>query len=111
MKTLDTPHTITGRRHPQTSFQAAARVLGRTGTARRRVLEALIDAEHTDEELQQLLRMPANTQRPRRVELVEDGYVRATLVSRPTASGTLSIVWTATENGRLAVLDACRRGW
>lgn len=94
-------HTITGRGYPETSFAAAARFLGRSGTARRKVLLALILADSTDEELQSCLKMSANTERPRRVELVDAGYVASTSERRPTASGTRSIVWTATEFGRV----------
>ena len=86
-----------------TSRDAAARHLPRSGTARHRVLDALGRARGagaTDEELQRHLAMPANTQRPRRVELVEAGYVRASGVIRQTAGGDRAIVWTITDAGR-----------
>lgn len=106
---LDEPGTLTGAAHPQTSHEAAARTLGRSGSARRRVMQALAQADRTDEELQAWLGMAANTQRPRRVELVELGYVAATGARRRTATGSDSIVWAATDAGReaLAADGAC----
>lgn len=103
MTTLDAPHTITGNDHPDTSFTAAARVLGKTGSGRRRVLAALMSGDLTDEQMQSLLRMSPNTQRPRRVELVDHGYVQATGERRQSISGARSIVWTATDAGRAAL--------
>lgn len=50
----------------------------------------------TDEEMQNSLRMPANTQRPRRRELVQHGRVRDSGKRRNTASGTPAIVWVLT---------------
>jgi hypothetical protein len=105
---MDTNSTLTGREHPGTSFAAAERILGRTGSARRRVLEALALLARTDEELQTDLRMPANTQRPRRVELAAAGYIRDSQQRRATASGAKSIVWEATEAG-LDMLAVTRR--
>ena len=86
-----------------TSRDAAARHLPRSGTARHRVLDALGRARGagaTDEELVAHLAMNANTQRPRRVELVEAGYVRASGVIRQTTGGDRAIVWTITDSGR-----------
>jgi hypothetical protein len=100
---IDHDNTLTGRRHPQTSVLAAARAMGRTGSGRRRVIEALAEADRTDEELQHDLRMAANTERPRRVELTAWGFVEATGLRRPGVSGAQSIVWTVTEFGRLAL--------
>lgn len=58
----------------RTSQEAALAV--RTGTARARVLIALRRrGPLTDRELQDVLRMPASTERPRRGELVRAGYV------------------------------------
>lgn len=51
----------------------------------------------TDEEIQDALRMPASTQRPRRVELVQDGWVRDSNKKRPTRSGRAAVVWVITE--------------
>jgi hypothetical protein len=48
----------------------------------------------TDEEIQLALGMHANTQRPRRVELVERGIVVDSGRTRPTRSGRRAVVWT-----------------
>lgn len=101
--TVIEPGTLTGRSHPETSHEAAARALGRSGGARRRVLEALTTFALTDDEMQVLLCMPANTQRPRRVELVDMGYVQSTGLRRTTTTGAEAIVWWATPKGRRAL--------
>ncbi len=103
---VDQPRTTTGRDHPATSVDAARRALGRSGTARRRVMHALSFSSMTDEEMQLLLRMSPNTQRPRRVELVRLGLVQATEIRRPSITGCQSIVWAATPLGRLAYTTA-----
>jgi hypothetical protein len=100
---LDEPGTTTGLLHPQTSFDAAECMRVNSGTARRRVLEALAARDLTDEEVQAILAMSPNTQRPRRVELVRAGYVEATDLRRLSVSGCRSIVWTATIAGRIAL--------
>lgn len=106
---LDEPATLTGRDHPQTSIDAAQRFLGRSGTCRHRLMHALATMAATDEELQALLRIPANTQRPRRVELVRMGLVQASDQRRLTAAGNRSIVWTATALGRIALTASQNR--
>jgi hypothetical protein len=103
MSAVDEPGTLTGRDHPQTSYAAARRALGRTGNYRRLVLHALIDADMTDEELQTYLRISPNTQRPRRVELVDAGLVQPAGTHRRTVTGSWAVVWTATELGRRAL--------
>lgn len=100
---IDAPGTLTGADHPETSFAAAARVLGKSGSGRRRVMELLASYDLTDEEMASMLHMSPNTQRPRRVELVDNGYVVATGERRQTISGARSIVWTATDAGRVAL--------
>jgi hypothetical protein len=102
MQLLDNA-TVTGRAHPDTSHQAAGRALGRTGTARHRVLTALNVADMTDEEMQIALHIGANTQRPRRVELVRLGYVTDSETRRNTFTGNRSIVWTITAAGQRAL--------
>ena len=51
----------------------------------------------TDEQCQRQLSMPANTQRARRVELTDAGYVKDSGRRRPTESGRKAIVWTSTR--------------
>lgn len=76
-----------------TSKAAALAVAPRTGTQRRRVLDAIATRPSTDEEIQAALRMSGNTERPRRVELVEGGWIRDSGARRPSLSGQESIVW------------------
>ncbi len=103
---VDANTTTTGAAHPETSVAAAHRALGRAGSARRRVMSAIVEEDRTDEEIQAALNMPANTQRPRRVELARLGLIQATEERRPTATGAKSIVWTATITGIIAAACA-----
>jgi len=85
-------------RPTDTQVEAAARVLPHTGTARRRVLDAIQSAGSsgmTDDELVAALEMNPNTERPRRKELVEMGWVRDSGLRRDTAGGSKAIVWAA----------------
>jgi len=108
-KPVDVASTLVGRHHPQTSVEAGRRAMVRSGTARRRVLEAIAYAPRTDEEIQEDLGLSPNTARPRRVELVRDGYVRDTGQRRTTGSGSKSIVWSITPDGINALLAALDR--
>lgn len=76
-----------------TSKLAALTVAPRTGTQRRRVLDAIATRPSTDDELQAALRMSGNTERPRRVELVDGGWIRDSGARRPSSTGADSIVW------------------
>jgi hypothetical protein len=83
-----------------TSAHAARTVAPRTGNQRGRVLIDLV--EHggaTDFELVRRLSMLDNSARPRRRELVEGGYVRASGLIREHF-GTAWTVWEATTEGR-----------
>ena len=83
-----------------TQREAAILAYPRTGTQRRRILDFLIGAgEHgaTDEEMQKALDMNPSTQRPRRVELVEGGWVERTDRRRRTSSKTPAAVWRVTN--------------
>ena len=67
-----------GARSPDTSRAAALEVAPRTGTQRWRVLQfvtACGDDGATDDEIQDALAMSGNTERPRRLELVEGGWI------------------------------------
>ena len=46
----------------------------------------------TDEELITIMRLPANTVRPRRVELMQAGLIKQ-VGTRKTASGRSAVVW------------------
>jgi hypothetical protein len=84
----------------ETQRLAALRVMPHTGTARRKVLDAIMVASFqgmTDEEIQDVLHMNPSTQRPRRVELVEGGWVEDSGERRPTRSGMDAVVWRGTD--------------
>lgn len=54
----------------------------------------------TDEELQNQLGLNPSTQRPRRVELVEGGWVEDSKRRRNTKSGRDAVVWVTTQAAR-----------
>ncbi len=94
----DQPGTITGHDHPSTSHEAAERVLPKTGTQRARVLYEIKAWSHvgmgrTDEELQTLLDMNPSSERPRRIELLNMGWIENSGQTRITRSGAKAIVW------------------
>lgn len=82
--------------HSGTSRGAAKRIAPLAHTMRGQVLAYLqrcgADGA-TDEEMQARMPMAANTQRPRRIELVADGFVRSSGRTRPTRSGDFAVVW------------------
>lgn len=81
---------------------AAIEAYPATGSWRLRVLEAIVESRAglTDEELQTMLRLNPSTERPRRVELVEGGWIEDSGTRRPTRSGRSAVVWALTERGR-----------
>ena len=82
----------------RTSVQAAERIREDAGTLRGRVLAYLRGAGArggTDEEIQAALDMNPSTERPRRGELVEAGFVIDSGSTRPTRSGRQATVWLA----------------
>jgi len=98
-----TPAPAPYQRHSRTSAAAAARVEPTTGTKRALVLAFLRGrgtAGATDEEMQQQIPMSANTQRPRRVELVTGHLICNSGRERDTAGGDAAVVWVAVEHGR-----------
>jgi hypothetical protein len=87
---------------PETEREAALAVYPRTGTARRRVLDAIAlagDRGMTDEELSLSLELRLYTAAPRRHELLEDGWVEDSQQRRPTTTGSLAVVWKLTPAG------------
>ena len=79
-----------------TSRRAAIEAIPLTGKARTEVYRAILVAGEwgaTDEELQRLLRMNPSTQRPRRVELVEQGRIKDSGSKRWTRSRRQAVVW------------------
>ena len=83
------------QRHSPTSVRAGERIEPKAGTLRRKLLDAFraTPAGLTDEEGIRLTGMNANTYRPRRVELVEGGWVKDTGWTRPVGSGNDAVIW------------------
>ena len=68
-------HSFKGKQ--DTSYGASVYVMPRTGTLRAEVMDYLvIHGPSTDVEIQRGLGIVPNTERPRRVELVEGGFVK-----------------------------------
>ncbi len=84
--------------HSDTSRQAAKKIETSADTVRGRVLRFLVKNVDgaTDEAMQYAMWLNPNTQRPRRIELVERGLVKDSGVRRNTKSGRKAIVWEAT---------------
>ena len=82
--------------HSETSREAAEEIRPVAGELRKAVFVYI--KQHggaTDEEVQKALEMSPNTQRPRRVELVDRGMVRDSGQKRRTKSGRKAVVWEA----------------
>lgn len=89
-------HQPPAQRHSATSVAAAESMLGKTEAPRERVFACI--REHgpiTDERIAELTGMNANTSRPRRIELVDMGLVKAGGISRRTRSGRKATAWVA----------------
>jgi hypothetical protein len=87
---------------PETSRIAADRIAGHAGTLRAAVLDLLRErGEHgaTDQEIQDALQLPSNTEIPRRWELVNAGAVVASGRKRKTRSNCPATVWVLSEFG------------
>ena len=88
---------------PETQRRAAVAAYPRTGTWRRKVLDEIGRAGErgmTDEELYGALRGDENTIRPRRNELLNDGWIEESGIERKTPSGKDAMAWVLTEQGR-----------
>lgn len=84
------------QKHSATSKDAAQRAEKFAERAVDRVLALLIGkGPHgaTDEEMQLALGMNPNTQRPRRVELQQRGFIAESGRLRDTSSGRKAVVW------------------
>jgi hypothetical protein len=85
----DPPH-VAGS---DTSLAASEEIKGEgVSVGQSRVL-ALLSVPLTDEEMQLAGMMPANTQRPRRIELAQLGLVCDSGVRRRTSRGKTAVVW------------------
>lgn len=89
--------TIVASNAQETSIIAAEAALPKSGTQRRRVYDAIRVCGRTDEELSTLLGLPENSIRPRRTELVQDGFILDSGLTRPTRHGNPAIVWIIKE--------------
>jgi hypothetical protein len=92
-------------------MSAAETARNRSAEDRTRLLRAIIESESvegmdgaTDQELQELYDMPGNTERPRRNELVDMGYVKDSGYRRRSRGTTnRCIIWVATVEGMEAL--------
>jgi len=89
-----------------TSKKAALDVLPATGKQRRRILDAIVSVSRdprtvglTDPELQRMTGIGANSERPRRVELCDGGWLEDSGQTREHAGGEHT-VWVLTEKAR-----------
>jgi hypothetical protein len=100
---MDTITDPPRQRHSETSAAAADAIRPKSATLREKVHSFLLtrgEMGATDEEIQDLLRMPASTERPRRVELVAMGLVKESRTRRTTRSGRAASVWAAVEGAK-----------
>jgi hypothetical protein len=96
---------------PETSQAAARAIKTRSGSQRHEILRFLHQRpELTDFELQQELAIAANSQRPRRVELLRAGYIEpatdgegSVLTTKHPLSGLQCQRWRITSLGRAAL--------
>lgn len=89
------------QRGSTTSAEAAASIEHKTGPDATTVLAFLRGCGRhgaTDEQMQTLIPMQANTQRPRRVWLTDKRLVRDSGTKRATTSGKNATVWVAAEH-------------
>jgi hypothetical protein len=85
---------LVGRAHPDTSHLAAAEIEPKSGTLRRLVLDYVTSRPDgaTDLDIQRDLHLDGNTERPRRVELVDAGWL-ADSGERRLQAGRWRIIW------------------
>jgi hypothetical protein len=84
------------RNHPSTAKAAAKRIKQKSGTKRMLVLtllKAVYPDGLTDQEMQDNLKMRNQTQNPRRLELLEMGWIEDSGGTRHTEAGLDAIVW------------------
>ena len=89
-----------------TSYAASVAMLPHAGTLRRRILGHLVARGilgATDGEIQEALQLKGSTERPRRKELQDGGFVEDSGLIRLTDSGRAAVVWRATDK---ATIDA-----
>ena len=82
--------------HSVTSIRAADSMEAHAPTLRDQVYNFMRNQRSfgaTDEEIQLALVMNPSTQRPRRIELLNDGLIEKTALTRKTRSGRSASVW------------------
>ena len=82
--------------HGSTTSEQAAEEIGKvTGHLRLMVFDLLCEYVRglTDHQMQEILGMNPSTQRPRRIELVRQGWVIDSGDRRQTPSGRQAVVW------------------
>ena len=87
--------------HSDTSLEAAERIEPTAGTLRAEVYSIIFAAGFegaTDEEICTALDMGGSTERPRRVELADGGFVMDSQRRRQTRSRRWAVVWIATHH-------------
>lgn len=97
---MNTQLSIPYQPHSHTSYAAAERSQDTADTQRARVYDALLRAGRygmTDQEIQHTTHLPGDTERPRRLELVNLRRVVDSGTTRRTCSGKLATVWVAKE--------------
>lgn len=101
---MNTPPRVEAPAHrnaPRTSHDAARAIEGVADTLRAKVWALLRERGEygaTDQELQDALGLPSNTQIPRRWELVNAGDVIASKRTRKTRAGRRATVWVLREH-------------
>ena len=102
--TLFTPAPPSHHKAPGTSAAAAAYIAPHTPSLREQVFAFIAGrGTHgaTDEEMQDVLGMGANTQRPRRWELERARRIVMSGERRATRSGCTAAVWIAVQQGEI----------
>jgi hypothetical protein len=90
------PHVYISKDATETSEEAAAKVLGRSGSQRRRVFDFITGQASygaTDEEIADRLGMNPSSVRPRRLELLHAELIEDSGIRRETSSQSKAIVW------------------
>jgi hypothetical protein len=87
--------------HSETSRETARSLAPETTAKAREAVREFLEKRGpfgaTDEDMQRSLPMEANTQRPRRVELVAEGFVVDSGRRRSTTAGRSAVVWVLTR--------------
>ena len=88
------------QKHSPTSRKAWLQILPDAATLRGKVYSHIVKqgvSGATDEEICDALNIGGSTERPRRIELIEGGFVADSARQRHTRSGRLAAVWVAAK--------------